>query len=540
MKTSARKIVIPVVDLFAGPGGLGEGFARFPYKNPDESRYETRLSIEKDPRAHETLLLRSFVRQFSQSKLPDDYYGLLKRVELPLRQRMDQLFEKHPKHAGKANAESLRAELGNPEFESLISRSLARSVGDERDWVLLGGPPCQAYSLVGRSRNRGIKEYRPENDHRHFLYREYLKVIAEHLPSVFVMENVKGLLSATVRNEKIFDRIIQDLCNPRKGLGMNRAKPKGLESTYRLFALGASNSSANSNSIADTKKLEPSAFVIRMEEFGVPQARHRLIILGVREDLGIKELPLKLQRCDAVPACRVLDDLPRLRSGLSKETDLASTWCRRVAQSVQSDWYRSMDKKLVPVKRRIRETIRKIRADNLERGSDWAKSGHCPKYMADWFTDPKIGGVFNHETRGHITEDLHRYLFASCYAKVNGTPPSLKEFPESLLPNHRNVRKALNGSLFGDRFRVQVSDRPSTTITSHISKDGHYYIHPDPTQCRSLTVREAARLQTFPDNYFFCGPRTSQYIQVGNAVPPFLAHQIAGIVEAILIDAGIC
>jgi DNA (cytosine-5)-methyltransferase 1 len=170
----------------------------------------------------------------------------------------------------------------------------------------------------------------------------------------------------------------------------------------------------------------------------------------------------------------------------------------------------------------------------FRRGSAFESKTGNPKTHSEWYSDSKLRGVCNHETRGHIRADLHRYLFAAVFARKEGRSPLLEDFPKALLPAHKNVEAALKETKFNDRFRVQLAGRPSTTVVSHISKDGHYFIHPDPSQCRSLTVREAARLQTFPDNYFFEGPRTEQYRQVGNAVPPLLAKQIAEIVATLL------
>jgi DNA (cytosine-5)-methyltransferase 1 len=129
-----------------------------------------------------------------------------------------------------------------------------------------------------------------------------------------------------------------------------------------------------------------------------------------------------------------------------------------------------------------------------------------------------------------MPSDLTRYLFAATFARLNRTCPKKNEFFPSLAPDHRSWDR----EIFSDRFRVQLAGEPSTTIVSHISKDGHYFIHPDPLQCRSLTVREAARLQTFPDDYLFLGNRTQQYVQVGNAVPPYLARQIANLLFRVL------
>jgi DNA (cytosine-5)-methyltransferase 1 len=185
---------------------------------------------------------------------------------------------------------------------------------------------------------------------------------------------------------------------------------------------------------------------------------------------------------------------------------------------------------------RILNTIDSLTVPRKDRGSEFIPANPGVDYRPDWFIDSRIGGVCNHKTKGHMPSDLHRYLYASCFAQVHDRSPTLKDFPKDLLPNHRNAIEALDrsGGLFADRFRVQLKGKPATTITSHIHKDGHYYIHYDPSQCRSLTVREAARIQTFPDNYLFCGNRTQQYHQVGNAVPPLLAHELAALVYRLL------
>ena len=139
--------------------------------------------------------------------------------------------------------------------------------------------------------------------------------------------------------------------------------------------------------------------------------------------------------------------------------------------------------------------------------------------------------VLNYQSKRHMEPDIWRYLFASCFAQEQGKPPHLGDYPDNLLPNHKNIDlKNKKNAKFVDRFKVQIADIPATTVMSHISKDGHYYIHHDPSQCRAWTVREAARIQTFPDNYFFEGNRSEQYNQVGNAVPPRLAWQIAKVV----------
>lgn len=533
---------IPVIDLFAGPGGLGEGFSAAG-RECGQSRFRICLSIEKDPWAHETLLLRHFLRMLSvDAGAREKYYDYIRTENLTLSKGHRKLFDLFPEVAARTESEVLNAELG-VEDPTKIRLKITEALRGERKWVLIGGPPCQAYSIVGRSRNRGNPKYDESRDKRHQLYVEYLQILADHRPAVFIMENVTGLLSATLNKQRIFEQMVEDLACPRRALeAKNRRVDGSGNAQYKLYPLVGTET-------GEWKSLRD--FVVCMENYGIPQFRHRIIILGLNTELG-EITPGHLVRAESavdgsggnglIPAHMVLSGLPGLRSGLSREPDDPQRWRNRIREVRDREWYAALNKGS-RVQKLISSAIRNIREPELDRGDEFIPCDGTFKitseYNPRWFLDPHLEGVCNHTTRIHKAEDLHRYLFAICYAEVYGKSPDLKDFPMDLLPNHQNVRRAIKEGHFEDRFRVLNWDRPSTTVTSHLAKDGHYFIHPAPAQCRSITVREAARLQTFPDNYFFCGPRTAQYIQVGNAVPPLIARQIADIVYDVLKRAGI-
>ncbi|MEY2506463.1 MAG: (cytosine-5)-methyltransferase 1 [Verrucomicrobiota bacterium] len=505
---------IPVIDLFAGPGGLSEGFSAFALPNGVKP-FKVGLSIEKDSIAHQTLELRSFYRQFGNQP-PRQYFQYLRR-EIT----RSELFAGFPQQAKQARKEAWCATLGEVSTAE-VDRRITESLGPATEWVLIGGPPCQAYSMAGRSRNGGID---PKDDNV-FLYKEYFRILAVHKPPVFVMENVKGLLSARTKKSRIFHQMLRDLENPISALAGDTSNDRTLE--YQIFSLvePAVQFEANGRPV-----FADSDFVIKSEKYGIPQARHRVILLGIKNQRHETPALRVLRKRKIVSTNEIIAGLPRLRSGLSKKGDTEEKWLGALKQMPMRKWFSSVDPS---IRESIEKYLERLRPPRLDRGSEFLSCSPRVGFYARWFLDKRIGGVCNHSTRGHLKKDLFRYLFCAAYGKVRLKTPLLAEFPHELLPEHDNVMTAMDGANFPDRFRVQIGWRCATTITSHISKDGHYYIHPDPTQCRSLTVREAARLQTFPDNYFFEGPRTFQYEQVGNAVPPLLARQIARVVWQVL------
>lgn len=507
---------IPVIDLFAGPGGLGEGFSSIGGHEKGVRKFQLRVSIEKDPVAHATLSLRALFRAFPKGEAPEAYYQYI-RGEIT----REELF-KHPDvpaEAVEASQEAKLAELGKISPEEVDNWIREALIGAD-EWVLIGGPPCQAYSVAGRARRTRESQEEFESDEKHFLYKEYLRIIREFKPTIFVMENVKGILSSKHSGSHIFQQILDDLSAPAGDLSYN----------IRSLVIPK-----------DAEKPDPHDFVIQAERHGLPQARHRVILLGIRSDVAsgcpaLLERPNKLVMEPSKTVFTVgqaLSGLPPVRSKISRGGDSLEAWLSALdeASSMLLRPYVAGRGDLIDAIKKAALKAQRLNS-NGSKFIPWQVEPEMSAKQRRWFLDPRLKGVLQHEARSHMRSDLHRYIFAASYAKLYGTSPKIHQFPAQLLPAHENVSS--DSVPFSDRFRVQMEDGPSTTVVAHIAKDGHYYIHPDPSQCRSLTVREAARLQTFPDNYFFEGNRTQQYTQIGNAVPPLLARKIAAVVAAVI------
>ncbi|MBG6183049.1 DNA (cytosine-5)-methyltransferase 1 [Arthrobacter sp. CAN_A214] len=477
----------PLIDLFAGPGGLNEGFSSV--RNSDGSyAFSNSASFEMDAYACETLRLRETYRHLSRAgRSLEGYFDYILGRKTWAEIYNGTFREAYMESGDKVHREVL-GEDSRTQIDSLIRERLLRHKPNA-PWVLIGGPPCQAYSLAGRSRRTGDANF--ASDHKHFLYREYLHILDEFKPTIFVMENVKGLLSSKNGDDSMFQTIMADL----------RALPSGV--TYEIRSLVVDE---------DPERLKPSDFIIKAEDYGVPQKRHRVILLGVRSDVAPLIPRQVLVRADTPVTVRAaLEDLPSVRAQTSKRVPKATVdWA--VAEQAALQELAELGSVPVPV------------------GDVLGSTAHLIYRI--WIRDDMVPVPSQHQPRPHMVSDLARYRVMATMAERMGKSPKYTDLPAVLHPEHSNVSK--EGTPFTDRFRVQVWDAPSTTIASHISKDGHYYIHPARDQARSFTVREAARLQTFPDNYFFEGPRTQQFHQVGNAVPPLLAKQVGEVVASML------
>lgn len=436
-----------VIDLFAGCGGLSEGFKK--------AGFDIIAQVEMDKWACETLRTRHLYHGLEGIGKGYLYHRYL-RQEV----RREDILDRFPELRESIFHRVIQATLGNDGIEQILEKieSSKRYHGASKFHVLLGGPPCQPYSLIGRARD----PFRMKNDERHYLYKHYLEILRSLQPDIFVYENVPGLFTARAGGKDIFIRILNDFSS----LNPPYEITPPLEQIYE----------------------DPCSYILNSADFHIPQSRKRLILIGYKRSLehknpGIKEIftglqkqALKSRKEDPFTINDAIGDLPALKPGEGSDGWFGPYNC-------------SADLKYYQIK---------MRKDSP--------------------------GVINHRARTHMKSDRKRYRFFIEHHKNGNGAANLNDLmgkmPE-LIPNHRHLDKFL------DRFKVQWWSRPSSTITAHICKDGHYYIHPDINQCRSFSVREAARCQSFPDNFEFEGPRTEQFKQVGNAVPPLLAYAIA-------------
>lgn len=406
-----------IIDLFSGAGGLTEGFRK---------EFEVIKHVEKERAACETLKLRDSFYYLEKHNMINQYYDFLKG-EISEKQ----LYSFVPKKIFKR---TINAEINDKNIQSIFNE-IDYDLDDTKNITgIIGGPPCQAYSTIGRSRNASKKS----EDERIYLYKYYIDFLKKYKPIFFVFENVKGLLSfRDVDNELLFPKMQQEF------------EQVGYNLEYQ---------------------------VINAADFGVPQVRERIIIFGAQraypglprtffdEFEAMKEKPLTVKEA--------FTGLPKLHSGQTnnKYVDEVSYFERK--------YYRKSKKLCL--------------TENVSRPNN--------------------------------ANDLRIYKIVA-KAKLKGKNLRYDELDKELI-THKNTKEFL------DRYKALPWNAPAHTIVAHIAKDGHHYIHPDPIQNRSITVREAARLQGFPDDYYFENSRTAAYTQIGNAVPPILSKKIA---KAILI-----
>lgn len=398
------------IDLFAGAGGLSEGFTR--------AGFLPIAHVEMDKDACDTIKTRTAYYYLKDKKEFKFYIEYLKgRIERKA------LYEKIPKELLES---IIYDEISTKSIKGIfdkINRKLNYYKRNEID-VVIGGPPCQAYSNIGRS----VHENGMENDDRNYLYKMYGRFLKEYNPKFFVFENVPGIKSA-------------------KGGSVL----KNLKKYFRRIGY------------------ELEGKILNASHFGVLQNRRRMILIGSRKDISFIYPNFEKIEFNATIS-DLFKDLKAVRPG----------------EIVKHAKY----------KYKTNEYLTQFEIRN----------------GLDFYTQ--------HITRPHNENDLEIYHLA--INKWNNERVRLKY---NDIPKKNRTQQNLEAFL--DRFKVINNDGFSHTLVAHISKDGHYYIHPDEAQLRSISVREAARIQSFPDDYFFEGSRTSIFKQIGNAVPPLMAYNIA-------------
>ncbi|MGC4130283.1 MAG: DNA cytosine methyltransferase [Bergeyella sp.] len=402
------------IDLFAGAGGLSEGFIRAGF-NPI-------AHVEMNKDACDTIKTRTAYHWLKENGQSEIYYNYLKSET----KNKEELWKKVPENLINSVINKEISEKSLPEIFKVIDKEL----GNKKVDVIIGGPPCQAYSVAGRARDpHGMKK-----DQRNFLYKYYVEFLKRYQPKMFVFENVPGILSA--KNGEHLDNIFKAV---RKA-GYQLSTP--------------------------TNKYQ----FLNAKDFGVLQDRKRVIIIGWKEELGLT--------------------YPEFESNVSNY---------EVLKDLFSD-------------------LRK-----LNNGEGTLNAVNYAKPTTEYLEQAKIRNgldfVTQHIARPNNENDLEIYRIA-VEEWNNGKRLNYSKLPERLI-THSNTE------VFTNRFQVVNGQGVSHTVVAHIAMDGHYYIHPDKKQNRSITVREAARIQSFPDDYFFEGSRTAAFKQIGNAVPPLMAEKIA-------------